>query len=51
VPGEDPYLVGEYAEWFVKGMEQAPEDERYIQASADSRTHVLTSGRTDGLSD
>ena len=22
VPGEDPYAVGEYAEWFVKGFEQ-----------------------------
>ena len=22
VPGEDPYQVGEYAEWFVKGFEQ-----------------------------
>ena len=31
VPGEDPYLVGEYAEYFVKGFEQAPEDTTHIQ--------------------
>jgi len=53
VPGEDPYLVGEYAEWFVKGMEQAPEDERYIQASAcckhyaaNSMEHTTEGGQT-----
>jgi beta-glucosidase-like glycosyl hydrolase len=35
VPGEDPYLVGEYAEYFVTGFERAPEDNgEHIQASA-----------------
>ena len=34
VPGEDPYHTGEYAEYFVKGFEQAPEDPDHIQASA-----------------
>ena len=33
VPGEDPYLVGEYAEFFVKGFERAPEDPTHIQVS------------------
>jgi beta-glucosidase-like glycosyl hydrolase len=53
VPGEDPYLVGEYAEWFVKGMEQAPEDEGHIQASAcckhyaaNSMEHTTEGGQT-----
>ena len=37
-PGEDPYLSGEYAEYFVKGMEQSPDDpydkdSLYIQCS------------------
>ena len=44
VPSEDPYHSGEYAEYFVKGMEQAPEDPYHIQASAcckvgSQRTH------------
>eukprot|EP00325_Prymnesiales_sp_UTEX-LB-985_P000241 CAMPEP_0174703322 /NCGR_PEP_ID=MMETSP1094-20130205/7308_1 /TAXON_ID=156173 /ORGANISM="Chrysochromulina brevifilum, Strain UTEX LB 985" /LENGTH=773 /DNA_ID=CAMNT_0015901231 /DNA_START=17 /DNA_END=2338 /DNA_ORIENTATION=+ len=53
VPGEDPYLVGEYAEWFVKGMEQAPEDEGHLQASAcckhyaaNSMEHTTEGGQT-----
>ena len=53
VPGEDPYHSGEYAEWFVKGFEQAPEDERYIQASAcckhyaaNSMEHTTEGGQT-----
>lgn len=33
-PGEDPYVSGEYAVSFVKGLEQAPEDPYHIQASA-----------------
>ena len=53
VPGEDPYQVGEYAEWFVKGFEQAPEDEGHIQASAcckhyaaNSMEHTTEGGQT-----
>jgi len=53
VPGEDPYHVGEYAEWFVKGFEQAPEDEEHIQASAcckhyaaNSMEHTTEGGQT-----
>jgi len=35
VPGEDPYLSGEYAASFVQGFEHAPEDpEGFLQASA-----------------
>ena len=30
-PGEDPYHVGEYAEWFVKGFQEAPEDPYHLQ--------------------
>ena len=30
-PGEDPYLTGEYAEWYTKGMQQAPEDPYLFQ--------------------
>jgi len=54
VPGEDPYQVGEYAEWFVKGFEQAPEDGgKHIQASAcckhyaaNSMEHTTEGGQT-----
>jgi len=54
VPGEDPYHVGEYAEWFVKGFEQAPEDDgKHIQASAcckhyaaNSMEHTTEGGQT-----
>merc|ERR1719473_1597346 len=53
VPGEDPYHVGEYAEWFVKGFEQAPEDAGHIQASAcckhyaaNSMEHATEGGQT-----
>eukprot|EP01043_Picozoa_sp_COSAG02_P111019 COSAG02_NODE_47163_length_343_cov_0.778689_1_plen_71_part_10 len=28
----DPYLTSEYAEWYTKGMQQAPEDPYHIQA-------------------
>jgi beta-glucosidase-like glycosyl hydrolase len=54
VPGEDPYQVGEYAEWFVKGFEKAPEDDgEHIQASAcckhyaaNSMEHTTEGGQT-----
>ena len=53
VPGEDPYHVGEYAEYFVKGFEQAPEDPEHIQASAcckhyaaNSMEHTTEGGQT-----
>lgn len=42
-PGEDPYLTGEYATYFVKGMEQSPEDPRHIQASACCKHYVANS--------
>eukprot|EP01052_Picozoa_sp_SAG31_P069793 SAG31_NODE_28631_length_407_cov_0.941558_2_plen_46_part_00 len=32
-PGEDPYLTAQYAEWYTKGMQVAPEDPGHIQAS------------------
>lgn len=45
--------MGEYAEWFVKGFEQAPEDEGHIQASAcckhyaaNSMEHTTEGGQT-----
>mmetsp|Transcript_23199 Transcript_23199/g.65835 ORF Transcript_23199/g.65835 Transcript_23199/m.65835 type:complete len:902 (+) Transcript_23199:68-2773(+) len=40
VPGEDPYLTGEYAEQFVKGFQEAPEDPYHIQASACCKHYV-----------
>ena len=43
VPGEDPYLVGEYAEWFVKGFERGPEDPEHIQASACCKHYAANS--------
>ena len=54
VPGEDPFLVGEYAEWFVKGFERAPEDDgHHIKASAcckhyaaNSMEHATEAGQT-----
>ena len=54
VPGEDPYLVGEYALAFVTGMERAPEDGgAHIQASAcckhyaaNSMEHATEGGQT-----
>ena len=42
-PGEDPYLTGEYAEWYTKGMQQAPEDPYHIQASACCKHYVANS--------
>ena len=41
VPGEDPYLSGEYATEFVLGFEHAPEDlEGFLQASACCKHYV-----------
>ena len=39
----DPYLTGEYAEWYTKGMQQAPEDPYHIQASACCKHYVANS--------
>ena len=39
-PGEDPYLTGEYAEYFTKGMQEAPEDPYHVQASACCKHYV-----------
>lgn len=39
-PGEDPYLTGEYAENFVQGFQEAPEDPSHIQASACCKHYV-----------
>lgn len=39
-PGEDPYLSGEYAENFVQGFQEAPEDPSHIQASACCKHYV-----------
>ncbi len=33
-PGEDPYLSGEYASWFVQGFQQSEDDPTHVQASA-----------------
>lgn len=33
-PGEDPYLSGEYATYFVKGFQESNDDTTHIQASA-----------------
>jgi len=49
-PGEDPYQSGEYAEWFVKGMQEAPEDPFHIQASSCCKHYAANSmeATTDG---
>lgn len=39
-PGEDPFLTGQYAEYFVKGFQEAPEDPYHIQASACCKHYV-----------
>jgi beta-glucosidase-like glycosyl hydrolase len=39
-PGEDPYLVGEYATHFVRGFQEAPEDPYHVQASACCKHYV-----------
>ena len=40
VPGEDPYLTGEYATEFVGGFQAAPEDPYHLQASACCKHYV-----------
>jgi beta-glucosidase-like glycosyl hydrolase len=42
-PGEDPYQVGQYAIQFTEGMQNSPDDPRYIQASACCKHYVLNS--------
>ena len=39
----DPYLTGEYSEWYTKGMQDAPEDPAHIQASACCKHYVVNS--------
>eukprot|EP00971_Amphidinium_carterae_P098639 1950770-Amphidinium_carterae.1 len=39
-PGEDPMLTGEYAEQFVKGFQEAPEDPTHLLASACCKHYV-----------
>lgn len=39
-PGEDPYVTGQYAEYFVKGFQEAPEDPYHLQASACCKHYV-----------
>ncbi len=39
-PGEDPYLVGEYAISFIKGFQEAPEDPTHLMASACCKHYV-----------
>mmetsp|Transcript_107725 Transcript_107725/g.303479 ORF Transcript_107725/g.303479 Transcript_107725/m.303479 type:complete len:901 (+) Transcript_107725:91-2793(+) len=39
-PGEDPYVTAEYAEHFVKGFQEAPEDPYHVQASACCKHYV-----------
>eukprot|EP00929_Paragymnodinium_shiwhaense_P108365 TRINITY_DN74684_c0_g1_i1.p1 TRINITY_DN74684_c0_g1~~TRINITY_DN74684_c0_g1_i1.p1 ORF type:complete len:799 (-),score=165.79 TRINITY_DN74684_c0_g1_i1:519-2915(-) len=39
-PGEDPYLTGEYAEYFVRGFQEAPEDPSHLLASACCKHYV-----------
>lgn len=39
-PGEDPYLTGEYAENFVKGFQEMPEDPGHVLASACCKHYV-----------
>ena len=42
-PGEDPYLTGEYAIYYTKGMQIAVEDPYHIQASACCKHYVANS--------
>jgi pre-mRNA-splicing factor SYF2/beta-D-xylosidase 4 len=39
-PGEDPYLTGQYAMYFVKGFQEAPEDPYHVLASACCKHYV-----------
>ena len=41
-PGEDPYLTGEYAIYYTKGMQSAEEDPYHIQASACCKHYVIS---------
>ena len=42
-PGEDPYLTGQYAIHFTKGMQESPDDPSHIQASACCKHFVANS--------
>lgn len=42
-PGEDPYLSGEYATAFVRGLERNPIDPGHLQASACCKHYVANS--------
>ena len=42
-PGEDPYLSGEYATHFVRGFQEAPQDEGHLLASACCKHYVANS--------
>ena len=42
-PGEDPYLTGEYAIYYTKGMQIAEEDPYHVQASACCKHYVANS--------
>ena len=51
-PGEDPYLSGQYAAAFVKGMQEAPEDAGHLLASACCKHYVansMDSSKVDGV--
>lgn len=51
-PGEDPYLSGQYAVSFVKGMQESPKDPGHIMASACCKHFVANSmekSRVDGV--
>jgi hypothetical protein len=42
-PGEDPYLSGEYASWFVQGFQKSEDDPTHVQASACCKHYVANS--------
>jgi pre-mRNA-splicing factor SYF2/beta-D-xylosidase 4 len=42
-PGEDPFVSGEYANYFVQGFQQAPEDPYHILASACCKHYAANS--------
>ena len=51
-PGEDPYLSGQYAIEFVRGMQEAPEDPSHLLASACCKHYVansMDSSTVDGV--
>jgi beta-glucosidase-like glycosyl hydrolase len=39
-PGEDPYLSGEYATYYIRGMQESPADTEHIQASACCKHYI-----------